>query len=175
MSFCWIQNSCFVLSFCIIRYRILTKNWGDARCLWIVQKRRWPGLCQLITDFFQLYVTARRGMMYNKLWGNNLKNNVFFTKDEFSIEPRYAHKNNTSNWRSFLTSTKWNKHESGLFWNFRPYWMTYRSKKWFSSLALFRNLDWLFPYVFTIERYCTLVIFNKIACKSVILWVFSLR
>ena len=81
----------------------------------------------------------------------------------------------TSNWRSFLTSTKWNKHESGLFWNFRPYWMTYRSKKWFSSLALFRNLDWLFPYVFTIERYCTLVIFYKIAYKSAILWVFSLR
>ena len=26
-----------------------------------------------------------------------------------------------------------------------------------------------FPYVFTIERYCTLVIFNKIAYKSVIL------
>ena len=47
-------------------------------------------------------------------------------------------------------------------------------KKWFSSSSLFRKLDWLFPYVFTIERYCTLVIFNKIAYKSVILWVFSM-
>ena len=32
-----------------------------------------------------------------------------------------------------------------------------------------------FPYVFTIERYCNLVIFNKIACKPVILCIFSLN
>ena len=76
--------------------------------------------------------------------------------------------NTCARW-GFTTHAFCHKLESGLFWKFRPSWIPIGPKIGFSPMSFFKNCNLIFPYVFSIEWYYSLIIFKEIFTRLLVI------